>query len=325
MSERASLDIQSREPLDPADWPTEPEREYARAQAALAAHDDVAFDSTAIDTAAKGRVHYLEAGDPDGEPVVLLHGVGTTAAQFLPLLGDVGDEYRWIAPDRPGRGLSANASFAGEDLRDALTEYLLDFLAGLDLERPHVVGNSLGGLQAFLLAIDHDRVDRLALVGAPGGVSTEFPLAMRLLTVRGLGRLLLWLQRRGDPLETARDRTSDLLVADDSAVPAEFYDLMVASNRIPGRARSLRSLLYREGSWTRMHPAFDIRDAIVDIGRPTAFFWGTEDFLWPPATGRPLVDRMPNATLEVLEGHGHMPWMEPGDAVATGLRRFLAE
>jgi pimeloyl-ACP methyl ester carboxylesterase len=57
-----------------------------------------------------------------------------------------------------------------------MVDYLLKVFDDLGLARPHVVGNSLGGQQAFLLAIDHNRVDRLCLVGSPGGVSTDFSL-----------------------------------------------------------------------------------------------------------------------------------------------------
>jgi pimeloyl-ACP methyl ester carboxylesterase len=72
-----------------------------------------------------------------------------------------------------------------------------------------------------------------------------------------------------------------------------------------------------------MHPVFDISDEVVDIGRPTLFLWGSEDVLWPPEAGRPVTDRMPDATLHALPDHGHMPWLEPGEDVARRVRSFL--
>lgn len=309
----------------PDDWPTAPERQYASHQTAFAEHCGVDVESWVVETAAMGRVHYLEAGAPDGDPVVLLHGVGTTAAMFLPMVPPLTDQFRVLMPDRPGRGLSAPGSYDDVPLRLSLTTYLDEFLDGVECDRPHVVGNSLGGLQAFLLALDYDRVDRLALVGAPGGVSAEFPLSQRLLTAAGVNRLLLWLMQRGDLEEGVRERTETMLVEDTTAIPDVFYELFVASQQLPGRTRSLRSLLRQEGRFLRMDPLFDITDEIVTIDRPTQFLWGAEDWFWPPAVGRPVVERMADAALVVLEEHGHMPWLEPSEDVGPRLRSFLHE
>ncbi|MFP9192034.1 alpha/beta fold hydrolase [Natronosalvus vescus] len=307
----------------PADWPTDAERVYATQQARLADHYNLEVESRSLETKVAGRVHYLEAGDPDGEPVVLLHGVSMTAATWLPMVSALTDEYRVYIPDRPGRGLSDAPSYRGRDLRRFMVAYLLELFDGLALDQPHVVGSSLGGQQAFLLAIDHDHVDRLCLVGAPGGISREFPVLQRLLTVRGVNRLLFWLEGRGDPVENAMDAAEQVLVDDTSAIPDEFYEVIAASKELPGRQESLRSLTTEQGSFGRMHPLFDLRDEIIDIERPTAFVWGTEDAYWPPEVGRPVADRMVNATFEVLEGHGHVPWMEPGDETETRIRSFL--
>ena len=305
----------------PADWENPAERRYAECQDRLAVECDVDAESRVADTNA-GRVHYLVAGDPEGEPVVLLHGAGTHAVTWLPLVPALADDYRVYVPDRPGRGLSAAPSYRGRDLREFLVEYLLELFDDLGLDRPHVVGNSLGGQQAFLLAIDHDRVDRLPLVGAPGGLSREYPLVFRLLTMHGVSRLLYWLNARGDPLENARESVGRFVV-DDSEVPGAFYETLAAAASLPGRAESLRSLNLEQGSFGRMHPVFDISDEVVDIGRPTLFLWGSEDVLWPPEAGRPVADRMPDATLHALPDHGHMPWLEPGEDVARRVRSFL--
>jgi len=304
------------------DW-SGAEREYAKRQDELAAHYDVDIDSRVVETDAVGRVHYLVAGNPDGEPVLLLHGLSTTGATWLPMAPALTDRYRLYMPDRPGRGLSGAPSYRGEFLRDFMVSYLVELLDKLDLGLPHVVGNSLGGQQAFLLALDHDRVDRLCLVGAPGGVSREFSLLWRLMTVRGVNRVLFWLMGRGDPLENAKQATERVLVVDDSAVSGPFYELLVAGSQLPGRQKSLRSLQSVQGSFGRMHPLFDLREEIVGIERPTSFIWGTEDSFWPPEVGRPLAEAMSDAEFVELDDHGHTPWLEPGEETETAVRLFL--
>jgi len=307
----------------PDDWELEPERRYAECQARLAEYCGVDVESRTVETDAVGRIHYLVAGDPDGEAVLLLHGVGTHAATWLPMVPALTDEYRVYVPDRPGRGLSAAPSYGGQDLRTFLVDYLVELFDDLGLERPHVVGNSLGGQQAFLLAIDHDRVDRLCLVGAPGGLSRKFPFVFRLLTMHGVSRLLFWLNDRGDPLETARESVGQFVV-DDSEISGAFYETLAAARDLPGRTESLRSLNLEQGSFGRMHPLFDISDEVVEITRPTCFLWGSEDAFWPPEAGRPVAERMADATFEEVPEHGHMPWLEPGAKTESGVRSFLA-
>lgn len=312
-------------PLSPDDWPDPAEQRYAERQARLADRYDVDAESRVLHTDAAGRIHYLAAGEPDGEPVLLLHGVSLPAATWLPLLPHLTDEYRVYAPDRPGLGLSVAPSYRARDLRSFLVAYLLDLLDDRGVEKPHVVGNSHGGIQAFLLALDHDRVDRLALVGAPGGVSRDLPLLFRLLTVRGVNRALFWLLSRGDPVENARQSMARVNVVDDGALPEAFYELLAAGARLPGREASQRSLATAQGSFGRAHPLFDLRDELHGLDRPTRFVWGTEDSFWPPAVGRQVAERMPDAGFHELPGHGHTPWLEPGDEAAALVRPFLDE
>lgn len=309
--------------LTPEDWPSRREQGYARRQAALADQYGVQFESRTFESDAAGRIHYLTAGDPDGDPVVLLHGVSTTAATWLPLVPTLTDEYRLYIPDRPGRGLSDAPSYRDRDLRHFMVSYLVELFDHLGLDRPHVVGNSLGGQQAFLLALDHDWVDRLCLVGAPAGVSKDFDLLWRLITVRGVNRLLFWLMGRGDPVENAKESARRVLVADDAAIPEAFYELVAASSALSDRQQSLRSLQLEQGSFGRMHSLFDLRDEIVGIDRPTAFVWGTEDSFWPPEVGQPVAEGMPDAQFHVLDNHGHMPWLEPEEEATGKIRAFL--
>ena len=307
----------------PEDWPTEPERSYARRQARLAEHCGLSATSRTVDTDTAGRIHYLDLGGRDGEPVLLLHGITAPAAYWLPLAPALTDRYRLVAPDMPGEGLSAKPSYRGRDLRSFVVEYLSEFLAALEPDRLHLIGHSLGGWQAFALALDRAFVDRLCLVGAPVGLSRDFPLLPRLLTVRGLNRLLFRAMTVGDPVANARAWIRRFNVVDDSAVPEAFYELYAARQSLPGLQRSLRSLMTESGSFGRMHPSTDLRAEILDVERPTAFVWGSADYYWPPATGREVADLMVDAEFHELPDHGHAPWLEPGDATATRVRSFL--
>ncbi|WP_051305835.1 alpha/beta fold hydrolase [Desulfogranum mediterraneum] len=110
-------------------------------------------------------VHYLEAGDPAGPVVVLLHGMKFNAAtwqelgtiEFLAGLG-----YRVIAADMPGFGNSPAAERPP-------VEVLERFLAALSLSQLTLVGPSMGGRTTLEYALaDQSRLQGLVLVGAVG-------------------------------------------------------------------------------------------------------------------------------------------------------------
>ena len=90
----------------------------------------------------RGRVTYQEAGE--GPAVVFLHGIGAGASTFaLQLEAFAAAGYRAIAWDMPGYGGSSPLPLVSID---ALTATLGAFLAGLGLDRPVIVGHSLGGM-----------------------------------------------------------------------------------------------------------------------------------------------------------------------------------
>ncbi|RUW18127.1 alpha/beta fold hydrolase, partial [Mesorhizobium sp. M4B.F.Ca.ET.013.02.1.1] len=99
------------------------------------------------------RIHYVEEGE--GRPIVFLHGLGAQLHHFRhTLFGRFGPGYRLIALDRPGSGYSVRASDATGRLPEQ-AEIVRRFIDRLGLEKPLVVGHSLGGAIALTLAVEH--------------------------------------------------------------------------------------------------------------------------------------------------------------------------
>ncbi|MFD0775677.1 alpha/beta fold hydrolase, partial [Streptomonospora algeriensis] len=103
------------------------------------------------------RIVYDQWGK--GEPVLLLHGLGHHRRAWQPVVADLAPHHRVLAPDLPGFGDSPAPG--PEALYDPCPPYDVGFLvdavlklcADLGLERPHVVGNSLGGAVALEMAV----------------------------------------------------------------------------------------------------------------------------------------------------------------------------
>lgn len=269
------------------------------------------------------RIHYLTAGD--GPPLLLLHGLGSTVAVWVPLLDALTDHFTVYVPERPGRGLSSAVDYRKTGFRHFSVDYVADFLDLLDVEETTVMGNSLGGFQSLALAVDYpERVRKLCLVGAPAGLSRSIPFLFRLFDVPGLGRWLFEFTK-DESIPEARATYRQIDVVDDSALPDCYFDVGLAGEELPGQHESLWTLLEALGTFRGMRPQFDLREKLADVEIPSKFVWGTEDFFWPPETGEETVEAMPNAEMEVLDGEGHVPWLEPNDAAEDAVLDFLVE
>src|ERR1700712_4589743 len=85
-----------------------------------------------------------------GEPLLLLHGIGSTHDDFTALRPRLDSEYRVLAPDLPGHGRSP--ALPGRPTTPAITEAIVADLDELGVGRVHVLGNSIGARVALELA-----------------------------------------------------------------------------------------------------------------------------------------------------------------------------
>jgi len=107
------------------------------------------------------RLAYRVSGPPDAKPLVLLHGLGDGAADWNVVAPAFARHWRVYAPDLRGHGRSDRPGDYSVELMEA---DVLAFLDALELDRVDVIGHSMGGLVAYLLAGDHPgRVSRLIL------------------------------------------------------------------------------------------------------------------------------------------------------------------
>ena len=298
---------------------------YAKSEARSAsntrARRNASDDSRATLPDPAGRVHYLTAGE--GPPLLLLHGLSTTAASWLPMFDALTDRFTVYAPDRPGRGLSTAVDYRETGFREFGVEYVADFLDSVDIGETAVLGNSLGGFQSLALALDRpDRVSRLCAIGAPAGLSRSIPTFFRLFDLPLVGDWLFEYAKDEDVAD-ARETYRLIDVVDDSALPDAYFRPGLVTEDLPGQRESLRSLMETLGTVRGMRPQFDLRGEVEAMETPTRFVWGTEDYFWSPSVGRPVAGAMPDADFVTLRDHGHTPWLEPGDAATEAALSFL--
>lgn len=254
-----------------------------------------------------GPLAVREAGTPDGHPLLFLHGIGSSGSAFSAQL-DHFAVHRWcLAPDAPGYADSDDDP-AIESLDDYVVRYL-GLLDELKVARADVVGVSWGGVIATRMAATRaERVTRLVLADSSRGSGID---PARAEAMRGRPELLAAegaesFSRNRSPRLLSPDASPDLI----AAVAAD----MAASIRLPGYAQAAASMADTDNT-----------ELLATITKPTLVVVGDADIVCPPAESALLTEHIPNASMVVLRGAGHLANREQSVDFNRAVDGFLAD
>jgi len=262
---------------------------------------------TRILTTPEGPVAVLEAGD--GPAVLFVPGYTGTKEDFallLPLLADAG--LRAVAMDLPGQYETAGPDDLAAYTPDALARCVLTVAAQLD--RPHLVGHSFGGLvaRAAVIAVP-DAVRSLVLMGsgpsAIGGDRRERMAALEPMLAAG-GMPAVY-----DALETIA--AADPTWADMPAGQRAF----LRTRFLAGSAAGLQGM----GDALRAEP--DRTEELKAVGLPILVLYGEHDDAWSPAVQAAMAGRL-GAPTAVIADAIHSPAVQQPAATARALLEFWA-
>jgi len=255
-----------------------------------------------IDTKRGAHIRVFEAGR--GAPLLFLHGAGGLLAEN-PFLDQLAARYHVFAPELPGYGEST-----GEALLEDMLDFALhgwDVISALGLERPHLVGHSMGGMIAAEMACLAPRdLSKLVLGGSAGLWIDEHPIpdlfaflpyeyVETLFHDRAVGEKFL---------------TGGLDLSNADAL-MEFY---VAHSKRLGMAGKILFPI----------PNRRLSKRLYRLTAPTLLLWGKSDRLIPPVYADRFKTLIPHAELQLVDAAGHMlPYEQPAAFVAA-VTRFLA-
>ena len=246
------------------------------------------------------------ADDGTGQPVLLIHGVGSALDAWDGVIAEMRPDRRYIRFDLRGHGRSA--ATPGPYSLDDFVEDTIALLDHLEIARVDLIGFSLGGLIAQAIALDHpDRLNRLALISTIAG-------------------------RTPDERETVRKRAKTLKTKGavthlSVAVERWFTDEFRKAHPEVLEARRKRSLENNPECYAAAYEVLagnDLAERLSEISLPTLVMTGENDIGSNPRMAQLIHDRIKGSELHILPLVKHAVLLESPVRIARLLENFLS-
>jgi pimeloyl-ACP methyl ester carboxylesterase len=250
---------------------------------------------------------YRRAGS--GPPLVLIHGIGSRWQMWEPLLDRLVAEREVVAFDLPGFGASPMPPPGTPPGTASLTRLVGEFLDDLGLQRPHVAGNSLGGLISLELA-KQGRVRSVTAL-SPGGFHTSREGIFERTSLQMAVRTARLLAPRVDRLSASpmmRQITWSQFVA---------HPRRIGAADAAASARALANAPWFDDTLPAILSKRFSGGERIDV--PVTIAWGEKDRLLLPRQAPRAARAIPGARLVMLTGCGHVPTYDDPEQVARVL------
>ena len=261
------------------------------------------------------RVRYQVEGS--GPPAVLIHGIGASLEFWQWTTPALRERYTTIALDFPGFGLSD--PIASASTPEGAAAAILAFMDAVGVPRAVIIGSSLGGAIATLTAGTAPARCAALVLAAPAGYGTGLSATLRLMTARWVGEGFLALTRRFPRLGLRE------AFADQRRIPDALVEITRrnAARLVTGETflNTLRASVTLRG--VRPGIVEQTREVAARITAPTLIVWGTRDRVIPPDQADVAGRTIPNAQVHIMQGMGHVPFIEDAGAFNAALSAFL--
>jgi pimeloyl-ACP methyl ester carboxylesterase len=260
--------------------------------------------------------HYRDEGNPNGRPLLLVHGFSASLHTWEKWVGPLGAEYRLISVDLPGHGLTRTP--AGYDPAiENYADFVDAFAKKLNLGKVTVIGSSMGGNTAWQLALRHpERVDAIVLVGASGWPDpriddAEEPAIFKMLRNPVMGPVLRRLDNTPQVRAGLKHAFVDQTLVDDAMVK-RYVDF----SRLPNHGETLIAIMTSDRTVAT-------KEMLAKISVPTLILHGRQDNLVEVDGATKFNDAIAGSRVIIYENVGHLPQEEIPARSAEDLRAFL--
>ena len=255
------------------------------------------------------RLHYVEEGN--GEPLILIHSISQSIYTWRNIFSRLSLNYRVIALDLPGHGYSSrpdNFSYTIEE-QAKVVELFMD---AINIESAHIMAFSMGSAYALQLAMDNpERIGKMVLI-APGGISPEMPMPIKMLDSSIFGGVASMLYGLRTVEKVLTECFFDLTRTMNPEVVSEYYKTI--SDRESRRA--LRESFHNYEDET-------VVSRLRMLDAPVLMLQGSED-KWRTADQSDLYHAaMPFAGFATGRNAGHLLHEEKPERVIAALLEYI--
>ena len=236
--------------------------------------------------------------------VILLHGIGGYVENWAENITALAQERRVYALDIVGFGRTDKPQV--KFTIPYVTEFVHYFMIAQHIDKAALVGESMGGGIALLLALQYpQQVEKLVLADS-AGLGRDVSIYFRMMSLPILGELFSRPSRKGSA------QTLALLFHDQDLITDQWIEQDYEMSSLPGAQRCLLSALRCMCNvWgARSDACQPILDHLGEIEVPTLVLWGAQDRILPVAYAHQAEKRLPNARLHIFDPCGHVPNVE---------------
>ena len=249
------------------------------------------------------KIRYLESGKSK-KTLVLIHGLGASAERWSQVIPIFAEQFRVVVPDLIGFG------YSDKPLVDYTPEFFLDFLEKFFVEskidRPNIIGSSLGGQLSAEYASSHSQnIEKLVLVSPAGAMKQSTPA------------LDAYIMAALYPNDQSAKNAFEMMEASGEDIEDEIVSGFVERMRLPNAKLAFMSTILG------LKNSELITSKLPSISVPTLIIWGSNDPVIPINYADDFVSSIQDCRFFRMDGCGHTPYVQDPNVFASKVLEFL--
>lgn len=249
------------------------------------------------------KIRYLESGNSKNT-LVLIHGLGASAERWDRVIPLFSNSFRVVVPDLIGFGYSDKPTI--DYTPDFFSEFLEKFFTVSGVERPNIVGSSLGGQISVEYASKHSQdIEKLVLV-SPAGMMKQSTPALDAYIMAALY-----------PNELSAKNAFELMEGSGKSVDASIVNSFIERMQLPNAKLAFMSTVLG------LKNSKSITTKLESISIPTLIIWGANDPVIPINYADDFVSAIQDCRFYRMDGCGHTPYVEDPHTFTAKVLEFL--